>query len=183
MKNKMLFKVFAGILATSLFYSCNTPANSGNDDKGGSGDKNSTQTSNLIKFNFDKASVLATTGLSNKARSARAADSEQYDSLVAITEDDEVVNVIEVSKELESWCVPKPVVEVYTCPYTSVEAECKGIYTVFESSVYPGEWKYTDGSDAPGVSQLMYTKPDGTVVDVLNMSYNQKLWIGKNSLR
>ena len=83
MKNKMLFKVFAGILATSLFYSCNTPANSGNDDKGGSGDKNSTQTSNLIKFNFDKASVLATTGLSNKAHSARAADSEQYDSLVA----------------------------------------------------------------------------------------------------
>ena len=170
MKNKMLFKVFAGILATSLFYSCNTPANSGNDDKGGSGDKNSTQTSNLIKFNFDKASVLATTGLQNKSRSARAADSEQYDSLVAITEDDEVVNVIEVSKELESWCVPKPVVEVYTCPYTSVEAECKGIYTVFESSVYPGAWKYTDGSDAPGVSQLMYTKPDGTVVDVLNIA-------------
>ena len=169
MKNKMLFKVFAGILATSLFYSCNTPANSGNDDKGESGDKNSSQNSSLIKFNFDKASVLATTGLSNKARSARAADSEQYDSLVAITEDDEVVNVIEVSKELESWCVPKPVVEVYTCPYTSVEAECKGIYTVFESSVYPGEWKYTDGSDAPGVSQLMYTKPDGTVVDVLNI--------------
>ena len=177
MKNKMLFKVFAGILATSLFYSCNTPANSGNDDKGGSGDKNSTQTSNLIKFNFDKASVLATTGLSNKARSARAADSEQYDSLVAITEDDEVVNVIEVSKELESWCVPKPVVEVYTCPYTSVEAECKGIYTVFESSVYPGEWKYTDGSDAPGVSQLMYTKPDGTVVDVLNIDGNVNHYI------
>lgn len=170
MKNKMLFKVFAGILATSLFYSCNTPANSGNDDKGGSGEENSSQNSSLIKFNFDKASVLATTGLSNKARSARAADSEQYDSLVAITEDDEVVNVIEVSKELESWCVPKPVVEVYTCPYTSVEAECKGIYTVFESSVYPGEWKYTDGSDAPGVSQLMYTKPDGTVVDVLNIA-------------
>ena len=169
MKNKMLFKVFAGILATSLFYSCNTPANSGNDDKGGSGEENSSQNSSLIKFNFDKASVLATTGLSNKARSARAADTEQYDSLVAITEDDEVVNVIEVSKELESWCVPKPVVEVYTCPYTSVEAECKGIYTVFESSVYPGEWKYTDGSDAPGVSQLMYTKPDGTVVDVLNI--------------
>lgn len=169
MKNKMLFKVFAGILATSLFYSCNTPANSGNDDKGGSGEENSPQNSSLIKFNFDKASVLATTGLQNKSRSARAADSEQYDSLVAITEDDEVVNVIEVSKELESWCVPKPVVEVYTCPYTSVEAECKGIYTVFESSVYPGEWKYTDGSDAPGVSQLMYTKPDGTVVDVLNI--------------
>ena len=170
MKNKMLFKVFAGILATSLFYSCNTPANSDNDDKGGSGDKNSTQTSNLIKFNFDKASVLATTGLSNKARSARAADSEQYDSLVAITEDDEVVNVIEVSKELESWCVPNPVVEVYTCPYTSVDAECKGIYTVFEGPIQPGVWKYTDGSDAPGVSQLMYTKPDGTVVDVLNIA-------------
>lgn len=170
MKNKMLFKVFAGILATSLFYSCNTPANSGNDDKGGSGEENSSQNSSLIKFNFDKASVLATTGLSNKARSARAADSEQYDSLVAITEDDEVVNVIEVSKELESWCVPKPVVEVYTCPYTSVEAECKGIYTVFEDPIQPGVWKYTDGSDAPGVSQLMYTKPDGTVVDVLNIA-------------
>lgn len=169
MKNKMLFKVFAGILATSLFYSCNTPANSGNDDKGGSGEENSSQNSSLIKFNFDKASVLATTGLSNKARSARAADSEQYDSLVAITEDDEVVNVIEVSKELESWCVPKPVVEVYTCPYTSVEAECKGIYTVFEDPIQPGVWKYTDGSDVPGVSQLMYTKPDGTVVDVLNI--------------
>lgn len=177
MKNKMLFKVFAGILATSLFYSCNTPANSGNDDKGGSGDKNSTQTSNLIKFNFDKASVLATTGLSNKARSARAADSEQYDSLVAITEDDEVVNVIEVSKELESWCVPKPVVEVYTCPYTSVEAECKGIYTVFEGPIQPGVWKHTDGSDAPGVSQLMYTKPDGTVVDVLNIDGNVNHYI------
>ena len=177
MKNKMLFKVFAGILATSLFYSCNTPANSGNDDKGGSGDKNSTQTSNLIKFNFDKASVLATTGLQNKSRSARAADSEQYDSLVAITEDDEVVNVIEVSKELESWCVPNPVVEVYTCPYTSVEAECKGIYTVFDGSIQPGVWKYTDGSDAPGVSQLMYTKPDGTVVDVLNIDGNVNHYI------
>ena len=109
MKIKKLFKVLAGLLVTSLFFSCNTPANSGNDDKGGSGDKNSDQTSNLIKFNFGDASVLATTRLQNKSRSARAADTEQYDSLVAITEDDEVVNVIEVSKELESWCVPKPV--------------------------------------------------------------------------
>lgn len=177
MKIKKLFKVLAGLLVTSLFFSCNTPANSGNDDKGGSGDKNSDQTSNLIKFNFGDASVLATTGLQNKSRSARAEDTEQYDSLVAITEDDEVVNVIEVSKKLESWCVPKPVVEVYTCPYTSIEAECKGIYTVFESSVYPGEWKYTDGSDAPGVSQLMYTKPDGTVVDVLNIDGNVNHYI------
>ena len=103
MKIKKLFKVLAGLLVTSLFFSCNTPANSGNDDKGGSGDKNSDQTSNLIKFNFGDASVLATTGLQNKSRSARAADTEQYDSLVAVTEDDDVVNVIEVSKELENW--------------------------------------------------------------------------------
>ena len=177
MKIKKLFKVLAGLLVTTLFFSCNTPANSGNDDKGGSGDKNSDQTSNLIKFNFGDASVLATTGLQNKSRSARAADTEQYDSLVAITEDDEVVNVIEVSKELESWCVPNPVVEVYTCPYTSVDAECKGIYTVFDGSIQPGVWKYTDGSDAPGVSQLMYTKPDGTVVDVLNIDGNVNHYI------
>ncbi|MBR6647724.1 MAG: hypothetical protein IKL09_09460, partial [Clostridia bacterium] len=177
MKIKKLFKVLAGLLVTTLFFSCNTPANSGNDDKGGSGDKNSDQTSNLIKFYFGDASVLATTGLQNKSRSARAADTEQYDSLVAITEDDEVVNVIEVSKELESWCVPNPVVEVYTCPYTSVDAECKGIYTVFDGSIQPGVWKYTDGSDAPGVSQLMYTKPDGTVVDVLNIDGNVNHYI------
>lgn len=180
-KNRKLIYGIMTLLAASLFFSCNNAANSSveNNDgtgTGGSGTGNeTTKSSELIKFNFTNASVLATTGKSNKARSAaRAADDEEsYDSLIAIVENEDgtesVENVIEVSNELADGCVPKKVVEVYTCPYSTVEEECKGIYTVFESPVYPGDWKYTDGRDAPGVSQLMYTKPDGTVVDVLNI--------------
>ena len=183
---KMLF-AGCGILFALVLFGCSQPANSNPDNGGGSGSEESGgngggsgsgKSTSLIKFNISNASVLATTGLSNKSRSARAADDE-YDSLVAIVEDEEgnetVENVIEVEPELQDWCVPSPVVEVYKCPYTSVESECKGVYTVFDG--WHDDWKYTDDTDAPPVSMLMYTKPDGTTVDVLNIDGNVQHYI------
>ncbi len=176
-KRNRVMGLAVGCIAAFLYLGCTqTPGTDPNDQQNQdqqNTDTTGTQTakpeksSDLIKFNMSKGSVLATTGLANHERSAGRAAGDNLDSLVAITEDNEVVNVMETSKELQDWCVPKKVVEVYQCPYASVEESCKGVYTVFESAV--DNWKFKDDTPAPGMSMLMYVKPDGTAVDVLNI--------------
>ena len=156
-----------------------------------------TATSNqLIKFNTKDAKYLATQWA--RTTQGRSAESEALDSLIAlvpkedaegnpVTDDNgdvvlEEVDAMEVPKEelkLADWCVPQPVREVYTCPYSEAESKAKGVYTVFAD--YITWWQYTDGTPAPGLSMLMYVKPDGSTIDVLNLkgkvNYRLATWM------
>ncbi len=186
MKNyKKFMTIAAAISAVLLLCSCGPKA--GDDSKFDKDLDNYTgdtkKVSNVIAFNFEGATVLATTGNNNtprKVRMARAAEGDEpLDSLIAITEDEdgneEVVNVMDTNPELADDCVPKKVVEVYQCPYPTVEEECKGVYTVFDG--YIDYWKYTDGTDAPHVGMILYVKPDGTVIDILNFEGDVYHWV------
>ena len=159
----------------------------------------------LIKFKTKNATYLATQWSEQKDGSRAAAlagddpaDGGQTsddvatvkttDSLVAVVQDENgdqsVQNVMELPKELKlaSWCTPQPVREVYKCPYPTIEYEAKGFYTVFACPI--DWWCYEDGSPAPHVGQVMYVKPDGTVVDILNFENDVRryaaTWIKEN---
>ncbi len=162
-------------------------------------EEHNAKSNELIKFNTKDAKYLATQW--TKATQGRAANDDALDSLIAlvpetdeagnpVTDDNgdlvlEEVDAMEVPKEelkLADWCVPQPVREVYTCPYSEAEPEAKGVYTVF--ACYIDWWKYTDDTPAPGISMVMYLKPDGTVIDVLNIDGNVRYflttWIKEN---
>lgn len=175
MKNyKKFMTIAAAISAVLLLCSCGPKAGDHSVNLSGYEGEHPEKVTELITFNFNNASVLATTGNENtsrKIRAARAADGEEpLDSLVAITKDEDgnekTENVMDTDPELEDDCVPKKVVEVYQCPFATVESECKGVYTVFDGWI--DYWKYKDGTDAPHISMLLYVKPDGRVIDVLN---------------
>lgn len=162
-------------------------------------EEHNAKSNELIKFNTKDAKYLATQWA--KKTNGRSAESEALDSLIALVpETDEAgnpvtdengdikleeVDAMEVPKEelkLADWCIPQPVREVYTCPYAEAEAEAKGVYTVFAG--YIDWWQYTDGTPAPGISMVMYVKPDGNVIDVLNIDGNVRYflttWIKEN---
>ena len=162
-------------------------------------EEHNAKSNELIKFNTKDAKYLATQWA--KQTNGRSAESEALDSLIAlvpetdeagnpVTDDNgdlvlEEVDAMEVPKEelkLADWCVPQPVREVYTCPYSEAEPEAKGVYTVF--ACYIDWWKYTDDTPAPGISMVMYLKPDGNTIDVLNIDGNVKYflttWIKEN---
>ncbi len=187
-KTRIFSMVFAigllGLIATG----CSSPSNPAveqNNHNAKSGD--------LIKFNIKDAKYLATQWADQVsqessvaayiAREAAAAAGEEaetsdekaenpFDSLVAVVEGEggelEQETVMEIPEvvELAAWCVPQPVRELYSCPYDTAEAKAKGVYTVF--AWWIDWWKYTDDTPAPNVGQIMYVKPDGTSVDILN---------------
>lgn len=187
MKKTKIFSMILAIGLVSMIATGCSPSSGGEPDV-----KKSTHTAksaDLIKFklNVTDAKYLATQWADETdERSARAAyarkasregeaedEASPLDSLVAVVEDEtgELVEetVLEVPAEelqLADWCVPQPVREIYQCPYKSAEDATKGIYTVF--ACYINWWKYTDDTPAPGISMLMYQKPDGTTVDILN---------------
>lgn len=65
---------------------------------------------------------------------------------------------------LASWCEYQPVREVYQCTLPTAENGAKGIYIVFSS--YIDFWEDEAGNKLAPIGQLIYIKPDGTVVDV-----------------
>ena len=153
------------------------------------------KSTDLVKFNnVTNAKYLATQWAPKaEGRFARAGELDAEDTLLAVVEktDDngevvkdesgepilEEAEVLEVPTEelkLCDWCVLQPVREIYQCPYNVPEAEAMGVYTVFAG--YIDWWKYTDDTPAPGISMLMYVKPDGAVVDVLNVEGNVKYY-------
>lgn len=197
-KTRIFSMVFAigllGLVATGC-----SPS-SGGDSPDVKKETHTAKSADLIKFklNVTNAKYLATQWADetdeSKARAAFArkasregedADTEEaspLDTLVAVVEnaDGELVEetVLEVPAEelkLADWCVPQPVREIYQCPYTTAEKAAKGIYTVF--ACYIDWWKYTDDTPAPGISMLMYQKPDGTTVDVLNKDGKVKFYL------
>lgn len=160
----------------------------------------------MIKFNTKNAKYLATQwadeaskkqGLEADATAdgAEASADEKaenpLESLIALVPTEEGSSelkeetVMEVQTEelkLAEWCVPQPVREIYTCPYPEAEPAAKGVYTVF--AWYIDWWQYTDGTPAPGLSQVMYVKPNGDTIDVLNLNgnvkYHLETWIKEN---
>jgi len=187
-KTRIFSVVFAVGLLSLLAIGCGNAAGGQPDIKK---DTHTAKSSDLIKFklNVTEAKYLATQWADEtNEKAARAAyarkasregedtteeETSPLDSLVALVEDEngelEEEKVLEVPAEelkLADWCVPQPVREIYQCPYETAEDEAKGIYTVF--ACYINWWKYTDDTPAPGISMLMYQKPDGTTVDVLN---------------
>ncbi len=141
----------------------------------------------LITFDAKNARYLATKWANDQQdrSAARDADEEEsvdtVDSLVAVVENAngelETKNVMDFDQDelkLADWCVPAPVREVYKCPYSTVEDEAKGFYTIF---AYPiSWWQYENGSPAPNVGQVMYVKPDGSVMDILNFDNDVNRW-------
>ena len=173
MKNYKKFMTIAAIASTLLLLTSCGPKNQHIVEIPDNYSGDATKVTDVISFNFSTANILATTGNKNNSRSARLAraakdelSADDYDSLIAITEDDKVVNVMDTDPQLKDDCVPNKVIEIYQCPYSNVEAECKGVYTVFDGWI--DWWEYTDGTKAPNISMLLYVKPDGTVVDILN---------------
>ena len=190
MKKTRIFSMVFAIGLLGLIASGCTPSSGGTPEV--QKETHTAKSSDLIKFklNVTDAKYLATQWADQQdERSARAAyarkasregdeaDTEEeaspLDSLVAVVEDENgeltEETVLEVPAEelkLAEWCVPQPVREIYQCPYETAEEPNKGIYTVF--ACYINWWKYTDETPAPGISMLMYAKPDGTTVDVLN---------------
>ncbi|MBO4859823.1 MAG: hypothetical protein J5527_15015 [Treponema sp.] len=196
MKKMGTLAVIAGI-AVMLLAGC------GNKDPEVIREEHKAESTDLIKFNNVKnAKYLATQWApETKGRAARAGELDAEDTLLAVVEktDDngevvkdesgepilEEAEVLEVPTEelkLCDWCVPQPVREIYQCPYDVPEPEAMGVYTVF--ACYIDWWQYTDGTPAPGISMLMYVKPDGAVVDVLNVEGNVRYycatWLKEN---
>ena len=183
-------KLVNGILGAALavmvssvfiigFAGCKTNAEN---DNGGT--KNHTaKSTDLIKFNISDAKYLATQWADSQTEpkanaNVRAAGTKTkpIDSLIKVTDDEKLEPVIEIMTTSEenkndiipSWYEPLPVREVYKCPYPNIPDKAKGVYTVFAG--YVDWWKYQDGTDAPNIGQIMYVKPDGTSVDILNFN-------------
>ena len=65
---------------------------------------------------------------------------------------------------LASWCEYQPVREVYQCTLPTAENGAKGIYIVFSS--YIDFWEDEAGNKLAPIGQLMYVKPNGSIIDV-----------------
>ena len=183
-------KLVNGILGVALavmvssvfiigFAGCKTNAEN---DNGGT--KNHTaKSTDLIKFNISDAKYLATQWADdpNKTKAnanvrAAGTKTKPINSLIKITDEgkqEPVIKIMTTSEEnkndtIPSWYEPQPVREVYKCPYPNIPDKAKGVYTVFAG--YIDKWKYQDGTDAPKIGQIMYIKPDGTSVDILNFN-------------
>jgi hypothetical protein len=164
--------------------------------------KDSATSTNMISFNTTNAAYLATqwanedSGDRSAAREGEDTTAESsvknQNSLVAVvddgnggfTEDD---SVMDKEPRLADWCQPRPVREVYKCPYPTIEYEAKGFYTVFSDRIDTNNdswWQYEDGTPAPNVGQILYVKPTGEVIEILNFEndVNRQLatWIKEN---
>ena len=164
--------------------------------------KDSATATNMISFNTTNAAYLATQWTTEDSADRSAAREGEdtaednsvtsMESLVAVVDDGkgglkEETDVMDKEPRLAEWCQPMPVREVYKCPYPTIEYEAKGFYTVFSDRIDTNNatwWQYEDGSPAPNVGQILYVKPDGTVIDILNFEndVNRQLttWIKEN---
>ena len=158
---------------------------------------NNAKSTDLIKFNItENTQYLATqfaagTLDSNKTKKTNSGTINNEDTLlsVVIGESNELKEekVIEIPKEkyqLAASCETQPVFEIYKCPYTeNVSSAAKGVYTVFEWST--SDWKDVDGTPVKtNIGQILYVKPDGTCVDILNfdnnVDYHACTWLKRN---
>ena len=146
------------------------------------------QSPKKVVYSKESATQTRMINFNTKTRSASRegeGDTEEKitstDTLVAVVKNDageeSVENVLEIPTKklkLDWWCQPQPVREVYKCPYPTIEYEAKGFYTVFAGPI--DWWAYEDHTPAPNVGQIIYVKPDGTVIDILNFENDVYRW-------
>lgn len=137
----------------------------------------------VVTVRINKARGFATRWISNTSKSAADANLSRNalelagdESLVKLNEDGTVEEALVLPEGLADWCNYNPVREVYQCSYVNDLADdaAKGIYIVF--SWYIDWWKLADtedeegniveGAAGPEVGQLLYVKPDGSIIDV-----------------
>lgn len=122
------------------------------------------------------ASKAATSSAQASLLSRSALSLVGSETLVKLNKDGTVEEALVLPEGLADWCEYQPVREVYQCTYldTVADKNAKGLYIVFDW--YIDWWKLADtydedgnvvpGEAGPEVGQLLYIKPDGTVVDV-----------------
>lgn len=169
----------------------NTPDDQETDDQKTEHNAGSTD---LLSFNISsKTQYLATqfaagTLDSAKAKKPKSGSVDSEDTLIAVVissenessgnnkvKEEKVISVPRDELKLADWCKPQPVREIYKCPYTTVEEQAKGVYTVFADRI--DWWQYEDGTPAPHIGQILYVKPDGTKKDILNFNNDVARWI------
>ena len=111
---------------------------------------------------------------SRKARSALNLVGDE--TLIKLNKDGSVEEALVLPDGLADWCNYQPVREVYQCTYLDKLADdaAKGLYIVFSwyidfwqlANTYDEEGNEVAGGPGPEVGQLLYVKPDGTIVDV-----------------
>ena len=127
-------------------------------------------TNGIISASFTKASYVASTQVKkNKSRSARAAGDEV--STVVVVNDDGTVNydALGFSDEFKSklkaedaWLYD--VVDIQQCD-KGLDTN-KGTYIIFDWS--RTNMKYSDGTDAPDLGQVIFINSEGKIFDIFN---------------
>ncbi|MCQ2592959.1 MAG: hypothetical protein MJ188_09270 [Treponema sp.] len=161
-KNKLnAFIVTAGMLGM-LFTACKNPTND-SPSKPGHTINDATK---LIKFNLTDAQAIGSVFSDSTARSISRSAENETTNLLKYDEDGKASGVIEDAVEGQEidYSTLQPILEIKKNPYSNIPEAAQGIYTLFNAK--NDSIKYTDGKKAPSLGQLIYTKPDGTVVDV-----------------
>lgn len=127
----------------------------------------------LIKFNFTDAKAIGATSKVNAARFARAAaDSDSWQEVEKkYTEDGSSESLVENADEKQKidFSSFEKVEKVIRNTFSNIPEAASGLYTLFaapNTSV-----KYEDGKAAPALGQLIYTKKDGSIVDITEGNY------------
>ncbi|MCQ2593351.1 MAG: hypothetical protein MJ188_11280 [Treponema sp.] len=165
MKKSHLLKIASLAFSITLLAGCHDP-------KPTMADLNPNAKSvDIIKLDFSNASSIGSKlskGTSNsRAVSAVAADQ----SLAGFDDEGNEISVLSLDDELTiNPDTMEPVRETYQCKKDGIDAKATGIYSVFAAPYTP---KYSDGSAAPSVGQILYTYPaeDGQkseTVDIFN---------------
>ena len=136
-----------------------------------------TPSSGLVKINIKNATGFGTVWGANAATTkaearSRVAEAQMSDigltngsdTLISFDKDGNATYALEKPEGLAAWCDYQPVREIYQCPYSSANTGARGVYVVF--STYVDFWEDEAGTKLSPIGQLMYVKPDGTVVDV-----------------
>lgn len=135
------------------------------------------KSTDLVKINIKDVKGFGTIWGGNAATTktqARTAAGENNGSntLIAFKADGTTDYALTKPEGLAAWCEYQPVREVYQCPYSNVAAQAKGIYVVFSS--YIDFWEDEAGNKLAPIGQLMYVKPDGTVIDIFGSNNKAK---------
>ena len=130
--------------------------------------------SELIKINIKDVTGFGTIWGANAAKTkatARAAAAMSdvgltggSNTLVSFDKDGKADYALTKPEGLADWCEYQPVREIYQCPSKNAEKGARGIYVVFSS--YIDFWEDEAGNKLDPIGQLMYVKPDGTVIDI-----------------
>ena len=173
MKKTNLLRVLAGLVLALSLTGCPKPTDEPAKPQQPVAPENPSAT-DLIKLNLTGAKALGS--VYNKgigaSRSARAADDKaSSDQLLKFDPEGNAESVMENVYEDKkmNFSTFEQIMEIKKNPYSNIPDYAKGTYITFENINWRLE--YTDGTDAPQLGQLIYVKPDGSLVDLSKDDY------------